>query len=148
MVEALQGVISLSSKMSCAELLLWRNKSLNVLKIRCVFGLYMLFGGYSVWIGLCQQSKVNPFTNLSITVIAVVWSDIVFYKIMLVFYLRNKFCSSFSLRNYFQGDLKVTIVAWCKNIQTSITIFIVNLIKSLEDLSLARLQFWLSLPMQ
>lgn len=106
MVEALQGVISLSSKMSCAELLLWRNKSWNVLKIRCVFGLYMLFGGYFVWVGLCQQSKVNPFTNLSITIIAVVWSDIVFYKIMLVFYLRNKFCSSFSLWNYFQGDLQ------------------------------------------
>lgn len=49
MVEALQGVISLSSDMSCAGLLLWRNKLWDVLKIRHVFGLYVLcswiFGG-------------------------------------------------------------------------------------------------------
>lgn len=32
-------------------------------------------GGCAVWVGLCQQSKVNPFSNLNIIIIAVVWSD-------------------------------------------------------------------------
>lgn len=28
-------------------------------------------GGCAVWVGLCQQSSINPFSNLSIKIIAV-----------------------------------------------------------------------------
>lgn len=72
MVEALQGVIS-SSEMCLVQACHRGGTSHeNQMCARLLSALQ----GMALWVGLCQQPEVNPFSNLSITIIAVVWIQV------------------------------------------------------------------------
>lgn len=76
MVEALQGVISLSSKVCLVQACHCGDLSHGVCsKLDICLAYVHSLGECAVWVGLCQQPKVNRFSNLSITTIAVVWGD-------------------------------------------------------------------------
>lgn len=73
MVEALQEVISLSSEVCLVQACHCGDLSHGMCsKLGVCLAYVHSSGECAVWVGLCQQPKVNPFSNLSIMITAVV----------------------------------------------------------------------------